>query len=351
MSAKTVSRVLNGGGGVGPEARARVDAAIAALRYAPSAAARAMRSSRSGLVGVVTGAISHGGSGPRSDGLPEIHILQGLQTRLVAEGLTPLIADTGRHGERAADLLTLFSRHRVEGIVHIAGHHRRIDLPPMADGPPIVLANGYAAEAVPAVLPDDRAGQRALTEALIAMGYRRIAYVGLDPRLDATGLRIQGVRDALDAAGIAPAEGSIRTVPAHAAQREQAASLWAAIEAVLGAPCPPEVVCFGNDAMAMRAYGMLRSRGLQIPRDVSVAGCDDQRSITEMLYPTLTSVELPYRRMGEVAAEALLAALRGEPAPAGPILVRGRVVHRDSVAATARAAPFVPRIVSQGGPR
>ena len=58
VSPKTVSRVLNGDAPVGAETRAAVEAVMAALGYVPSNAARTLRSNRSGLVGLITGAIS-----------------------------------------------------------------------------------------------------------------------------------------------------------------------------------------------------------------------------------------------------------------------------------------------------
>jgi len=53
--------------------------------------------------------------------------------------------------------------------------------------------------------------------------------------------------------------------------------------------------------MALRVYGVLRSRGLKVPEDISVAGFDNYRAIAETLYPPLTTVELPYRAMGQRA--------------------------------------------------
>ena len=80
---------------------------------------------------------------------------------------------------------------------------------------------------------------------------------------------------------------------------------------------PPTVLCCGNDEMALRVYGMLRSRGLRVAEDISVAGYDDHRAIAETLYPPLTSAELPYVQMGTQAAALLLELIeRGQAAAA-----------------------------------
>ena len=106
--------------------------------------------------------------------------------------------------------------------------------------------------------------------------------------------------------------------------------LWDAIDRVLGLAEPPTAICFGNDRMAVRAYGILRSRGLSLPADISLAGYDNYRIITENLLPTLTSVELPYMAMGLRAGDLLLAMIRGEAhSEPSPHLVGGPVVWRD----------------------
>jgi LacI family transcriptional regulator len=93
------------------------------------------------------------------------------------------------------------------------------------------------------------------------------------------------------------------------------------------------VLCCGNDRLAVTVYGILRAQGVSVPERMSVAGYDDYRVISETLYPQLTTMELPYGRMGEAAARLMLGELRGnEPMPAGArVLVTGDLRWRDSV--------------------
>ena len=76
VSAKTVSRVLNQDAPVGRETREKVEPAINALSYVSSNAARMMRSNRSGIVGLITGAISQTSDNPELTGLPDLFIVQ-----------------------------------------------------------------------------------------------------------------------------------------------------------------------------------------------------------------------------------------------------------------------------------
>ena len=105
-----------------------------------------------------------------------------------------------------------------------------------------------------------------------------------------------------------------------------------ALDSVLALPEPPTVICAGNDRLALQFYGRLRSRGVRVPEDISIAGYDDYRLISETLYPPLTTVELPYHQMGRVAAETLLARLsEGDGAKGEITRVGGQVKWRDSV--------------------
>lgn len=333
VSPKTVSRVLNGDAPVGKKTRAAVEKTIAELGYVPSSAARAMRSNRSGLIGLVTGAISLNPQQPVLAGLPDLFIVQGVQRALEGAGMTLLISDTGGRSDRVPALLRTFTEHRVEGIIYVADYHQKVSLPALPGNTPLVLANCHDDAGTPAVVPDDRDGQRQLVRGMIARGHRRIAYLTLSNALDATGLRVQGYRDALAEAGIGfdPALVIEADVPSSDPEAE-VARLWDAIETVCASAEKPSAICFGNDRMAMRAFGMLRSRGIDVPAGIAVAGFDNYRAIADSLFPTLTTAELPYIRMGERAAELLLALTGGAPSPGpAPERVGGAVIWRDSV--------------------
>jgi LacI family transcriptional regulator len=331
VSPKTVSRVLNGDAPVNVQTREAVEAAMARLNYVPSNAARMMRSNRSGLIGLVTGAISMSPELEQPAGLPELFIVQSIQRAIAASGRTLMIADTGGVAGSVPHLVQTFLEHRVEGLIYVAGHHQRVELPPIPVDTPVVLANCFDDAGTPCVIPDDRRGERELVERLIKAGHRRIAYLSLRPDIVATGLRIAGYRDALAASGI-PYDDALIDAGEITGPEEDDQLLWNAIDRMLHLAQPPTVMCCGNDKMAMRVYGMLRSRGLKVPDEISVAGYDNYRVIAETLYPPLTTVELPYVAMGVRAAQRLLALISGEGRThSEPSLVAGPVYWRSSV--------------------
>lgn len=333
VSPKTVSRVLNGDAPVKKHTKEAVNKAIAELSYVPSTAARAMRSNKSGLVGLITSAISLSPDQSENSGLPDLYIVQGIQRAMESSGKTLLIADTGGQMDRVPKLIHTFEEHRVEGLIYATDHHREVSLPPVAPSTKLVLANCFDDKGTPAVLPNDYRGQFNLVNSLIAKGHRRIAYLALSTHLVATEHRTAGYKDALAGAGIAFDPALLVPAEVDIAEGEAGVQLlWDAIDRVLSLAPPPTVICFGNDRMAMRAYGILRSRGIALPDDLSVAGYDGHRLITKTLYPTLTSAELPYAAIGIRATELLLSMINGTAdAPNTPILVGGPVTPGDSV--------------------
>ena len=211
----------------------------------------------------------------------------------------------------------------------MAEYHQEVALPEITNACPIVLVNCFDASGTPSVLPDDEQGQYDLVRQIIRHGHTRIAYVTLPPGIEATRLRIQGYRRALEGAGIAFDPDLLQTgYPDHSNDSEP---LLAAILRLTALPQPPSVICCGNDEMAVRVYGILRTRGLRVPEQVSVAGYDNHSAIAETLFPPLTSTELPYMRMGALAADMLLGAADGKKETGHIVRVAGETIWRQSV--------------------
>jgi len=329
VSPKTVSRVMNGDAPVNEKTREAVEAAMVFLNYVPSSAARTMRSQRSGLIGMITGAISSTQQFEDA-GLPEIYLVQGAQRVFAQSNRTLLIADSDGRADRIPALLQTFREHRVEGVLYVAEYHQEVSLPETLRDGRIVLANCFDADGTPCVLPDDEGAQFALVDGLIRRGHTRIGYLTLPDTYAACTLRVAGYRRAHAANGIESNDRLIQ-VGALASATHEFDLLWDALDRVLRAE--PTVICCANDKMAMRVYGLLRERGMAIPRDISVAGYDDYRTIAEHLHPGLTSAQLPYAAMGARAADKLLRLITGTQRPDEPAheLVSGPVAWRDSV--------------------
>jgi len=85
----------------------------------------------------------------------------------------------------------------------------------------------------------------------------------------------------------------------------------------------------GNDLMAIGCYDTLEARGLSCPEDISIVGFNDMPFV-DRLRPPLTSVRIPQREIGQVAAELLLEQLGGGDEPAAEILLEPTLIVRGS---------------------
>jgi len=82
-----------------------------------------------------------------------------------------------------------------------------------------------------------------------------------------------------------------------------------------------------TDVMAVGALARLRAAGISVPADIALAGFDDILTVRDVT-PPLTTVRLPLKRMGEMAANLVLT--DGDPDRPRVVPVPGEVIVRDS---------------------
>jgi LacI family transcriptional regulator len=171
---------------------------------------------------------------------------------------------------------------------------------------------------------DNRAAARALASRVIALGHRDIAMIaGVTDWNDRASERVAGVREALEAAGLAL--GPDRLIESEYSLHGGAA----AFEALRRGVSAPTAVLCGNDVLAAGALRAARGLGLSVPRDVSITGFDNI-DLAEAVHPSLATVHVPHRRMGAAAARALLALRDGTPLP-DDLSFRTHIISRESL--------------------
>lgn len=186
---------------------------------------------------------------------------------------------------------------------------------------PLVFVDQDPTPGVPSINVDDRGGARMAAEHVIALGHRRIGLVnsgvvpphGLqagetaDPQSFVTTQRMLGWRDALDAAGIDP----VVVKQPHSTEEDGYEAFGLLLEADPGITA---VLCFA-DTLAHGVMLAAQDKGLELPRDLSVVGFDDN-PLAVRLRPALTTVRQDVATKGRLAAELLLQVVAN--AGAGP---------------------------------
>lgn len=334
VSPKTVSRVLNNDVPVGKETRSKVETAIAELGYVRSNAARMMRSTKSGIIGLITNAFTLNNDIADIKGLPDILIVQAIQSVIAKSSMQLMVTDTGSCFKNVPGIINTFLEHRVEGLLYVSGNFKKVSLPKTPIDLPIVLANCFDDENTPAIIPDNKINQFKLVNQIIEDGHSRIAFITLSKHHLSSQLRVQGYKQAHKDAGLEIDDALIYTGQDVDIERDTTA-LWTAIETLLKLPNPPTVICCGNDRMAGRVYKLLRGSAYKIPQQISVAGHDNHRIVAETLDPPLSTVELAYHEIGIRAADQLLSRINGEASqPVNPVRVSGSLAWRESVSTT-----------------
>ncbi|MGD8193769.1 LacI family DNA-binding transcriptional regulator [Herbiconiux sp. P18] len=306
VSKGLVSFALNDRPGVSPDTRDRILDVARELDYRPSLSARSLSTRTSYALGLVIA------RDPEILGADPFFpsFIAGVERVLSAEGRALVLSVVGDDAHEETVYRTFASDSRVDGMFLTDLRHDDPRIPllqslgmpavtlgdPAAGGPD---AGGPARDGhpYPSVVLDDTPGVVALAHHLVGLGHRRIAHV-IGPRRMMHATR----RDAAFAATLA-ASG----VPAPLVVETDftAAEGAAATDRLLALAEPPTAIVFSNDPMAIAGIGVAHERGLQVPRDLSIAGFDDSE-LARYVFPSVTSVRSDPLVWGEQAARTLL---------------------------------------------
>lgn len=310
VSHQTVSRVLNNPELVRPETRARVEQAIAALRYRRNMSARALRTRRTGLIGVVSPGDALFGPTRVTIAIEEAAREAGYATVLT------VVKDAD--AASAEQVMSFFLDQHVDGIIVIAPMaHMARTAERLAGQLPMVLVGAGPEPGVGAqsVRVDQRHGARQAARHLIDLGHRHMVHLaGPADWFDARE-RAAGWREELQTAGL---EARIVDVAGWDAPQG-----YGAAQRLLAEADPPTAVFAANDYVALGAVRAFQDAGRAVPEDVSVLGFDDVDA-AGFFGPALTTVRQPFAELGDQAIRALLQALddeSGASVTVAPVLV------------------------------
>jgi LacI family transcriptional regulator len=318
VSVTTVSHALSGRGQVSGETRQRVRETAALLGYAPNPIARALRSSRTNVIGFISEEIA---TTPFAG-----QILSGAQEAAAELGYMLMIVNIKRGDINDPQIDALLAQ-QVDSVILASSSHRVVQMPPRLDPARTILVNAHDPSRPGfAIVPDEIGIGLLATRRLLHAGHRRIVHVTVDEDVPAVGGRERGYLGAMAEAGQSPL---IVRVPGPATAQAGSDAIRRAIALANGTTA---VFAF-NDQMAMGIYQEISIDPMvTIPHEISIVGVDDLQLISAALRPGLTTVALPHAEMGRKAVE--VASQLNLPGPGHGTVVRlpGRLVERASVA-------------------
>lgn len=315
VSHPTVSRALQNSPLVNAQTAAKIRKIAEDTGYRASAVARGLVTRRTRSIGLVVTTVDDPFAG---------EVVCAIEQAANDLGYAVYLANSNADPKRERRVVQALAERRVDGIVVTSSRVGAEYLPMLAelDVPMVLVNDQYPGAFVHSVKIANPEGSRMAAEHLIALGHRRIAYVGDRSGYQSDTERLDGYKQALAAAAIPFAPELV----VQGDGRPEAAI--EAVRTLLALSQPPTAICCYNDMTALGAVRALRAHGLRVPHDVSITGFDDL-FFAAYLDPALTTIRQPMRRMGQIAMENLFRLMSGEEA-AAQIKVDAELIVRAS---------------------
>ncbi|MEM9840314.1 MAG: LacI family DNA-binding transcriptional regulator [Pseudomonadota bacterium] len=326
VSIKTVSRVLNNEPHVQDAVRARVRAAVERLGYVPSTSARSLRSNRSYTITLLV----HDDHSAFASKV-QFGALQTCQEAGYFLQLAMLPTEYRGDVEKIDTWLNrILASAKPDGLVLVpplANENaldevmKRRSINTVRIGPNSVPES----DANATVRINDRKASEELTRHLLSLGHKRIGFIRGVEDQDATEERFQGYAEALRSHGIAVDQSLVLPGTFDFDSGLRGGQHFLALDT------PPTAVFAANDDMAAGVIMAALRAGVSVPGDLSVVGFDDSE-ISVRTWPTLTTVNQPLAKLGQVAVQAIIDAAGSKAGPIQSTDLPYEIIHRDSVA-------------------
>jgi DNA-binding LacI/PurR family transcriptional regulator len=319
----TVSRVVNNRPDVNGELRARVLRAAQALDYRPNARARSFARNSSAVLSFILS---------NRDFLHPFHahVLQGVQEYCENAGYFVMYTRF-RYSPTAnpakITLPSVLQSHGVADCVVLAGvnYDNFVGVLEKHGVRYVLLANNFVTkrrrELVDQVRFDDFTGADEATRYLIQLGHRHIWYIG-DTSLPWYHTRYSAFAQAMSEAGLQPRAQTL------ALSDDRFLNGLDSVQMLLERKAPVTAIFAGTDDVAYGAWEAIRRHGMQVPRDISLIGFDDQQGFPRM--PSLTSVHVDTEEIGRQLAKMAIAKIESKGQFLNEVLIPTKLMKRET---------------------
>lgn len=281
VSVASVSRYINKKGYVGQESALAIQAAIDKLSYRPNEVARSLYQKKSKLIGLLVPDISN----------PFFPLLaKGVEAEVRQAGYTLILGNIGESAEVADTYLQTFSGNNVSGLISTVAIDNDYSIPH-------ILLDRQWEDGRNTVISDHYQGGVLTAQEILKTSYQKIVIMVGPLAVKNTEIRLQGMREVLDQAGVTYDLMYTDTFD-FSGVAKTTATFFEKYNDV-------DTIIASNDIYALAIMKELHSRGKRVPEDVQIIGYDGI-SFVEMSTPQLTTISQPAYEMGRLAAEKLL---------------------------------------------
>jgi LacI family transcriptional regulator len=294
VSKKTVSRVINQSPLVQEATRARIQAVIDKFGYVPDPQARGLAFRKSFLIGLVY-------DNPNAQYI--VNLMEGALDAVRNSEYEVVVHPCDRKKpDFISGVRRFVERQKLRGVILLPPISENDELTralTAADCSYVRITYTQLDDPARMVISNDRLAVAEVANYLVSLGHKRIGYIAGPPGFRSAVERLAGFREALAARQIAfPNELIVEGGYTYE-------SGVAGGEKLLALNPRPTAIFASNDEMAAGVYRVANKLGLSIPGDLSIVGFDDG-PLASRLLPSMTTIKLPIRELGRLAANKIL---------------------------------------------
>ena len=293
VSTSTVSHVINKDRFVSEAIREKVESAIKALNYAPSALARSLKINQTRTIGMLITASTN----PFYS-----ELVRGVERSCFERGYSLVLCNTEGDEQRMNSNLETLMQKRVDGLLLLCTetHQPSREILQRYPSVPTVMMDWAPFDGDSDLIQDNSLlGGDMATQYLINKGHTHIACIAGPLDKTPARLRLEGYRDAMARAGLTILDGN------EIIGNFEFSGGFEAMQMLLALEVRPQAVFICNDAMAVGAYLALYQAGLRVPQDIAIVGYDDIE-LAQYMTPPLTTIHQPKDELGELAIDVLI---------------------------------------------
>ncbi len=308
VSVATVSRVINQKGYVNEETRLLVETAIKDLNYIPNELARSLFNKHSKLIGVLV---------PHFDTQFYAELIEGIENQAMKLGYKIMLSNTQDDAKREKDYIHIYSQYNIDGII-VASNAHNVDQLIKSDLP-IVTVDHILSENIPSITSNNILGGIIAAQKLISGGSRYILELRGPSFLLTVSERSLGFRQVLVQ----------NNIPYISYDGDLLNPDIDAITKIIESHPEIDGIFATSDFLAIHAENIINKMGKKVPEDIQIVGFDNI-VYTTLVSPTITTIEQPIRRMGELALETLVKLLNEETISEFHSVLDVKLIERES---------------------
>ncbi|MCI8506283.1 MAG: LacI family transcriptional regulator [Lachnospiraceae bacterium] len=328
VSISTVSRVLNHADNVGEEIQRRVCTAVKETGYSVNPLASSLKSTKRNQIAIVVPTLRRN---------YYIDIIKGINQYFYERNIISVVLESGGVLEKEKEIISSLQNLWIDGIVLIPAAYRDNEgyrsyaaslshLEKSGTKIPVVLLESSSInEALDLVRIDYETAFYEMTEHLLEIGRRKLAYFGNSPDAPLYKLVMKGIKRALEAYGLSTEEIMVKN------DNYLILDGYHSAVSLLSENCRPDGIICVNDQVAVGVLSACEERGLEVPQEIALVSYEGL-SFSAISTPPLTTMIVPRYKLGETAASLLYERIEGsEKKPQKTILNAHMVVRRSSM--------------------